>query len=107
MLAVDGHQCADTGLATDYMEKSFAGFPRSYPDGMEDTDVDAIAYSPAGFVWDLALAHGKSIRDYGEVAITGKAWKEKPRRGHPGWLDHYREFARGTDTIQLSSRPAI
>ena len=29
-------------FSTDYMEKSFAGFPRSYPDGMEDADVDAI-----------------------------------------------------------------
>jgi len=32
----DGHEWADTALATDYMERSFAGFPRSYPDGMED-----------------------------------------------------------------------
>jgi DNA-binding beta-propeller fold protein YncE len=107
ILSADGHQWADTGISTDYMEKSFAGFPRSYPDGMEDTDVDAIAYSPAGFIWDNVLAHGKTLRDYGEFAITDKKWKDKSRKGSPKFLDHYREFLHGTQTIQLSSRPAI
>ncbi|HVP89848.1 MAG TPA: beta-propeller fold lactonase family protein, partial [Terriglobales bacterium] len=51
ILSADGHEWADTGLATDYMERSFAGFPRSYPDGMEVADVDALAYSPSGFIW--------------------------------------------------------
>ena len=27
----DGHQWTDSAMATDYMEKSYAGFPRSYP----------------------------------------------------------------------------
>ena len=69
ILSADGHQWADTAIATDYMEKSFVGFPRSYPDGMEETDVDAMAYSPAGFIWDNALAHGKTLRDYGEFTM--------------------------------------
>jgi YVTN family beta-propeller protein len=107
ILSADGHQWADAGITTDYMEKSFAGFPRSYPDGMDDTDVDAIAYSPAGFIWDNVLAHGRTLRDYGEFAITDKSWKDKSRPGMPKWMDHYREFIDGTDTIQLSSRPAI
>jgi hypothetical protein len=89
------------------MEKSFAGFPRSYPDGMDDTDVDAIAYAPSGFIWDNVLAHGKTLRDYGEFAITDKSWKDPTRKGKPKWMDHYREFLDGTDTIHLSSRPAI
>jgi YVTN family beta-propeller protein len=107
ILSADGHQWADTAFATDYMEKSFAGFPRSYPDGMEDKDVDAMAYSPTGFIWDDALAHGKSLRDYGEFAITRKSWKDKTRRGRPRFLDHYHEFVNGTDTINLRSEPAI
>jgi DNA-binding beta-propeller fold protein YncE len=89
------------------MEKSFAGFPRSYPDGMEDTDVDAIAYAPSGFIWDNVLAHGKTLRNYGEFAITDKSWKDMSKKGKPKWTDHYREFIDGTDTINLSSRPAI
>lgn len=107
ILSADGHQWADAGITTDYMEKSFAGFPRSYPDGMEDTDVDAIAYSPAGFIWDNVLEHGKTLRNYGEFAITDKSWKDPAKKGKPKFLDHYREFIDGTDVINLSSRPAI
>ena len=107
ILSADGHQWSDAGITTDYMEKSFAGFPRSYPDGMEDTDVDAIAYAPSGFIWDNVLAHGKTLRDYGEFAITDKSWKDKSKKGKPKWTDHYREFIDGTDTINLGSRPAI
>ena len=107
ILSADGHQWADTGITTDYMEKSFAGFPRSYPDGMDDTDVDAIAYAPSGFIWDNVIEHGKTLRDYGEFAITVKSWKDKSKKGDPKFLEHYREFIEGTDTINLSSRPAI
>ena len=107
ILSADGHQWADTSITTDYMEKSFAGFPRSYPDGMEDSDVDAIAYAPSGFIWDNVLAHGKTMRDYGEFAITVKSWKDKSMKGEPKFLDHYREFIDGTTNINLSSRPAI
>lgn len=107
ILSADGHQWATTAFATDYMEKSFAGFPRSYPDGMEDGDTDALAYSPAGFIWDDALAHGKTLRDYGEFAMTRKSWIDKTKKGEPGFLDHYREFLQGTHTINLYSEPAV
>lgn len=107
ILSADGHQWADAGITTDYLEKSFAGFPRSYPDGMDDTDVDALAYSPGGFIWDNVLKHGKTLRNYGEFAITDKSWKDKARKDKIRFLDHYQEFVQGTDTINLSSRPAI
>jgi hypothetical protein len=107
ILSADGHEWATTAMATDYMEKSFAGFPRSYPDGMEDSDVDALAYSPAGFIWDNALAHGKTLRDYGEFAITRASWKDPARKGTPRFLDHYREFVQGTDTLTLYSDPGV
>ncbi len=74
---------------------------------MEDADVDALAYSPAGFIWDNVIAHGKSLRDYGEFAITRKSWKDKSRKGEPLFLDHYHEFLNGTATIDLRSEPAV
>ncbi len=107
ILSADGHQWADTALATDYMERSFAGFPRSYPDGMEDADVDALAYSPAGFIWDNAIAHGRTLRDYGEFAITQTRWKDPSKKGAPKFLDYYRDFAGQTGEIEIRSRPAI
>ena len=107
ILSADGHQWATTAFATDYMEKSFAGFPRSYPDGMEDDDTDALAYAPTGFIWDNALAHGKTLRVYGEFAMTRKSWIDKSKKGAPGFLDHYHEFLQGTHTINLYSDPAV
>jgi YVTN family beta-propeller protein len=107
VLSADGHQWADAALVTDYLERSFAGFPRSYPDGMEDDDVDALAYSPAGFLWDNAIAHGKSLRDYGEFAITRTRWNRSARKGAPGFLDYYREFLDPTGALEIRSEPAI
>jgi hypothetical protein len=49
ILSADGHQWSTTAFGTDYLEKSFAGWPRSYPDGMGEDENDALAYSPAGF----------------------------------------------------------
>lgn len=107
ILSADGHQWSDTAFATDYMEKSFAGFPRSYPDGMEDSDVDALAYAPSGFIWDNAIAKGKSLRVYGEFAITETSWAVPGRKGKPTFLDYYRDFVDQTNQINISSRPAI
>jgi len=107
ILSADGHQWADSAFATDYMERSFAGFPRSYPDGMGDDEVDALAYSPAGFIWDNAIAHGKTLRDYGEFAITVARWKDPAKKGAPKFLDYYRDFTRQAGEIEIHSRPAI
>ena len=68
ILSADGHQWADSAMANDYLERSFAGFPRSYPFGGTDSAVDALAYSSAGFIWDNVIAHGKTLRNYGEFA---------------------------------------
>lgn len=107
ILSADGHQWSDTAFATDYMEKSFAGFPRSYPDGMEDNNIDALAYSPGGFIWDGAIARGKSLRVYGEFAITETAWTTPGKKGRPTFLDYYRDFVDQTHQIKISSRPGI
>jgi YVTN family beta-propeller protein len=107
ILSADGHQWTGTAFATDYMEKSFAGFPRSYPDGMEDNNVDALAYAPSGFIWDNALAKGKSLRVYGEFAITETAWTVPDKKSSPKFLDYYRDFVDQTHLIKISSRPGI
>ncbi len=107
ILSADGHQWADSAIATDYMERSFAGFPRSYPDLMEDSDIDALAYSPSGFIWDNALAHHKTLRDYGEAAITEAHWRDKSKKSAPRFLDFYRDFTNGAGEIEIYSRPGL
>jgi YVTN family beta-propeller protein len=107
ILSADGHQWTDTAFATDYMEKSFAGFPRSYPDGMEDHDLDALAYAPTGFIWDNAIEHGKTLRDYGEFAVSVAGWKDSTKTHEPAFLDYYRDFTQQTGLTHMASRPGI
>jgi YVTN family beta-propeller protein len=103
VLSADGHQWADSAFANDYIEKSFAGWPRSYPYYGDD----AMAYSPAGFLWDNASAHGKTLRDYGEFTLDTVAWKDPKKRGAPGFLDCYRDFVEQTGLIRVASKPSV
>ena len=108
ILSADGHNWTDSGIATDYIERSFAGWPRSYPSGGDGADTaDALAYSPAGFIWNDALAHGKTVRDFGEFTSDQKRWKDPTRKGKPGFLDCYSNFVNGADEIVLSDEPDI
>jgi YVTN family beta-propeller protein len=107
ILSADGHQWATTGFATDYMEKSFADFPRSYPDMQEEGDLDALAYAPTGFIWDNALAHGRTVRDYGEAAVAATAWKDPANKPPLKFLDYYRDFVSGAGQITYSNYPAV
>jgi hypothetical protein len=94
-------------MANDYMEKSFVGFPRSYPDGMDEAGVDALAYSSAGFIWDDALAHGKSLRDYGEFTMGVVKWVSPLKKGNPGFVDCYRNFIEQGNALDVHCKPAI
>ena len=107
ILSADGHQWADTGLATEYVERSFAGFPRSYPDGMELDGADALAYSSAGFIWDHALARGKSLRVFGEFAITRKRWAEATRKDKITARACYDDFVKKAGAVIIESEPTI
>jgi DNA-binding beta-propeller fold protein YncE len=95
------------GLANDYLERSFAGFPRSYPDGLGLNEIDAMAYSSAGFIWDNAIAHGKTLRVYGEFSTARTAWTDPARTNKPVFLDHYRNFVEGGHAIDYRREPNI
>ncbi len=107
ILSADGHQWSMTAFGTDYLERSFAGWPRSYPDGMGEDEVDALAYAPSGFIWDNALRHGKTLRDYGEFAIPVVKWSDPGRPGQPDWAACWRERRAPTGEVVIGSEPAI
>lgn len=107
ILSADGHQWSTTGIATDYLEKSFAGFPRSYPDGMEESDIDALAYSPAGFLWDNAVKRGVSIRNYGEFMMPVVRWRDPARKGPVDFLSCYKTWKGLEDSVLFESTPGI
>ena len=106
--SADGHQWADSAMATDYIEKNAASsYPRSYPAAGDINTEDAMAYSPAGYIWDDAIAHGKTLRDYGEYATPHKRWKDSSHKRGPGYLDVYHEMLNGTHDIEIWSEPNI
>jgi len=108
ILSADGHQWADTGIATEYVERSFAGWPRSYPaGGFGLTSADALAYSPAGFIWDNALAHGKTVHDFGEFTSTKKHWKNPSQTGTIHFTEVWKDFTSGANAIEFDCEPDI
>jgi len=107
ILSADGHMWAVSGFATDYIEREFAGWPRSYPGGGgELSGRDSMAYSPAGFIWTDAIDHGKTVADFGEFTTDHHRWKTAQRRG-PNWTDMYRDFVGHSNNIVYSCEPDI
>jgi YVTN family beta-propeller protein len=93
VLSADGHSWADSAYVTDYLEKAFGGFTRSYPDDGRDP----LAFAPTGFLWDNALAHGKSLRNYGEFVA------EQPYLpAGTSWLDLYKEHTGGRRKLPIT-----
>jgi YVTN family beta-propeller protein len=107
ILSADGHQWSMSAFGTDYLEKSFAGWPRSYPDGMGPDEIDALAYAPTGFIWDNALGHGKTLRDYGEFGMPAVRWADPNRPGEPDWMACWREYNSPKGEIIFGCQPAI
>ncbi len=89
VLSADGHQWCNEGYVADYLEKSFGGFPRSYPYEGED----ALAFAPNGFIWDEVLAKGLTFRDYGEF-VTAKI--DPPSAT---WDDVHRDLLSGESKV--------
>ncbi len=107
ILSADGHQWSTTAFGTDYLEKSFAGWPRSYPDGMGPDEADALAYAPSGFIWDNALRNKVSIWNFGEFAQPECRWKNLNREGEPQWKDFWEEYLHGKGKVIIASEPTI
>jgi len=107
ILSADGHQWSTTAFGTDYLERSFAGWPRSYPDGMGPDEVDALAYAPTGFIWDNALKHGLSLFDFGEFMMPDCRWADPARPGKPAWKDYWDEYLHGRGEVIIASKPGI
>jgi YVTN family beta-propeller protein len=85
--SADGHAWSTEGNVSDYLEKSFGGFTRSYPFGD-----DALSYSSTGFIWNNVLRHGLTFRNYGEMDYASTF-------PEASWMQIYRDFTNGTRSI--------
>lgn len=90
-LSADGHMWTDEGYVTDYLEKSYGGFVRSYP---YDGD-DALAYASSGFIWDAVLRAGLTFRDYGEFV------QAQIEPADATWTDIYNDYLNDTNEVSI------
>ena len=71
----DGHAWASQGIVGPYREKDRVGFRCAY-----DFGTDSLFFAGCGFIWDHALLHGRSFRNYGEMdkltKIQGKTYDD-------------------------------
>jgi YVTN family beta-propeller protein len=94
VLSADGHQWTNEAYVTDYLEKSFGNFTRSYP---YDGD-DAMAYASSGFIWDNVLRKKLTFRNYGEFVdaqITPKS---------ATFSEVYQDFQQGTKKVSIQAK---
>ncbi len=94
VLSADGHSWVNAAYVTDYLERSFGGWTRSYP----FAGGDHLAFAPSGFLWDNALAHKKTLRNYGEFCRSSYA------PATAGWKDTYADFKNGTSKVKIAVR---
>jgi YVTN family beta-propeller protein len=92
VLSADGHSWADAAYVTDYLERAFGGFTRSYPDDGKD----ALAFPATGFLWDNALGRGKTLRNYGEF-VAEEPYTPKGTT----WSDLYADHKNGTRKVPV------
>jgi DNA-binding beta-propeller fold protein YncE len=96
-LSADGHAWSVEGYVTDYLERQFGQFVRSYPFNGDDP----LAYAPTGFLWDNALAHGVTFRDYGEFTRA----EIHPRNST--WTNIFTDYQRGTSRVRIRAHPTV
>jgi phospholipase C len=85
ILSADGHNWSMAAVATDYLERSFAGFPRSYPDGIEDSGAAVNHPTPEACVADNDLALGRIVEALSKSRFWAKmaifAIEDDPQNG--------------------------
>jgi hypothetical protein len=97
VLSADGHSWVTEAYVTDYLERAFGGFTRSYP----DDGSDPLAYAPTGFLWDNALSHKKTIRNYGEFIRN----EYHPKTAT--WSEVYADFVNGTRKVTVTAEANV
>jgi Phosphoesterase family len=99
--SADGHTWADQAIVSDYLERFYVGYTRSYPD---DGD-DSMSISPRGCIWDAALRKGKSVRIYGEYANDDVA--EYQPRAPKDWFEAWDDRINRTNKFKYIAHASL
>ena len=97
VLSAEGHNWTSQGYATDYLEKAFPDWVRSYPWNGDDP----LVYASTGFIWDYVLQAGLNFRTYGEFV------KDKVTPDDATWSDIYNDYKTGSHNIKIQAIPTL
>ena len=97
VLSADGHQWTDEGYVTDYLEKSFGEFIRSYPYRGDDP----LAFASSGFIWDKVLQKGLTFRNYGEFT------EAETEPANITWSQMYSEYKNNTNLVKIMAKSKL
>lgn len=97
VLSADGHQWTNEGYVTDYLEKSFGGFIRSYPYKGDDP----LAFASSGFIWDNVIKKGLTFRNYGEFVDA----EIEPK--NVSWSQMYKEYKNNTKNVTIKAKSKL
>jgi hypothetical protein len=97
VLSADGHQWTDEGYVTDYLEKSFGEFIRSYPYRGDDP----MAFASSGFIWDKVIQKGLTFRNYGEFT------EAETEPANITWKQMYSEYENNTNLVKIRAKSKL
>ena len=107
ILSADGHQWTDTAFATDYMEREFAGFPRSYPSGGGRTTATRWHIRRPGSSGTTPWRRAKRFAISANSRRTTNVGRIRRAKRSIDFLDCYRDFVNGSDEIVYACEPDI
>ncbi|MEY9874194.1 YVTN family beta-propeller protein [Streptacidiphilus sp. MAP12-33] len=79
--SAEGHHWLDQAFVNNYLQQMYGNYTRSYQ------TVDPLSDVKTGWIWDDALAHGKSVVNWGEQmdSYVDAAGKLTPSGSWPSW----------------------
>ncbi|MBA4140852.1 MAG: bifunctional YncE family protein/alkaline phosphatase family protein [Segetibacter sp.] len=95
--SAEGHNWTSQGYVTDYLEKAFPSFVRSYPWNGNDP----IVYAASGFIWDYVIKAGLSFRTYGEFV------NDQIIPANSTWTDIYQDYITRANKIKIIATPTV
>jgi YVTN family beta-propeller protein len=97
--SADGHQWTSASAGNGYIEQNYSAHTRSYPyDGG-----DPLAYSPAGFLWNAAVAQKKTVRVYGEFVNKPSVVNKTTGKKGASWAALWADYQKGMPSYEITS----
>jgi YVTN family beta-propeller protein len=95
--SAEGHHWLDQAFVNNYMQQMYGNYTRSYQTG------DPLSNVKTGWIWDDALAHGKSVTNWGEQIdrYTNAQGQGSPANSWSQWM-HDSQVLAGTATGPLN-----